>query len=31
MATYVDVLEGGIDRGILAMDSYVFWEKLPPP
>jgi 4,5-DOPA dioxygenase extradiol len=31
MAARVNVIEGGIDHGILAMDSYVFWEKLPPP
>ena len=31
MAAHVKVIEGGIDHGILAMDSYVFWEKLPPP
>ena len=31
MTAHVRVIEGGIDHGILAMDSYVFWEKLPPP
>jgi 4,5-DOPA dioxygenase extradiol len=31
LAAPVNVIEGGIDHGILAMDSYVFWEKLPPP